>query len=239
MKWAAQRDPSGDGPRLFHRSMSRGLERGDGPHDHPVGWCPCCFVLFCVIFFPRCGGARKAHFSKGVPGFWDRTAIPDSGFQVQLFCDVLGHHHHCLLIKQISRFLAESPSPAVSQRLRESPGALQWNSEGFYCPTDRACAKQRTLGRLHDVGISSGFSVWHCWEELIICQSIFYFAYSFRRKKEQMKIANKNEKYSERLLFHGTRSSLVDEVCHRNFDFQEFDASAYGKGMFLLQVDPS
>lgn len=55
----------------------------------------------------------------------------------------------------------------------------------------------------------------------------------FRRKKEQMKISNKNERYSERLLFHGTRSSLVDEVCHRNF--QEFDASAYGKGMFLLQ----
>lgn len=69
--------------------MSSGLERGDGPHDHPVAdvFCHsiCCFVLFCVIFFPRCCGSSKPHFSKGVPGFWDKTAIPDSGFQVLLF----------------------------------------------------------------------------------------------------------------------------------------------------------
>ncbi|KAK9975488.1 hypothetical protein ABG768_020744 [Culter alburnus] len=125
----------------------------------------------------RCGGARKAHFSKGVPGFWDRTAIPYSGFQrVRL------PPSHRDYVRVQERF---------SETLR-----------GFTV---------RQIERVQNREL---------WEDFMI-------------KKEQMKIANKNEKYSERLLFHGTRSSLVDEVCHRNFDFQEFDASAYGKGIYF------
>lgn len=126
MKWAAQRDPSGDGPRLFHRSLSRGLERGDGPHDHPVGWCHasvCCFVLFCVILFPRCCGASKTHFSKGVPGFWDQTAIPDSGFQVQLFVMflVISSSSSLLTNKTDLSFICRG---SVSRRLTE----ITWES---------------------------------------------------------------------------------------------------------------
>ncbi|ROL47223.1 Poly [ADP-ribose] polymerase 12 [Anabarilius grahami] len=125
----------------------------------------------------RCCGASKAHFSKGVPGFWDQTAIPDSGFQrVRL------PPSHRDYVRVQERF---------SETLR-----------GFTV---------RQIERVQNREL---------WEDFMI-------------KKEQMKIANKNEKYSERLLFHGTRSSLVDEVCHRNFDFQEFDASAYGKGIYF------
>ncbi|XP_048013031.1 uncharacterized protein LOC125246168 isoform X2 [Megalobrama amblycephala] len=123
----------------------------------------------------RCGGASKAHFSKGVPGFWDQTAIPDSGFQrVRL------PPSHRDYVRVQERF---------SETLR-----------GFTV---------RQIERVQNREL---------WEDFMI-------------KKEQMKIANKNEKYSERLLFHGTRSSLVDGVCHRNF--QEFDASAYGKGIYF------
>lgn len=54
-----------------------------------------------------------------------------------------------------------------------------------------------------------------------------------------MKITNKQEKYGDRLLFHATKSSLVDAVCQRNFNFEESDTAAYGQGVFLIPVNDS
>ncbi|XP_051544397.1 protein mono-ADP-ribosyltransferase PARP12-like isoform X1 [Myxocyprinus asiaticus] len=54
----------------------------------------------------------------------------------------------------------------------------------------------------------------------------------FMMKKEEMRKAN-NEKFGERLLFHGTKSSLVDAVCHRNVDFDVSNAAVYGHGIYF------
>ncbi len=60
----------------------------------------------------------------------------------------------------------------------------------------------------------------------------------FHRKKERM-ITKKQEKYSDRLLFHATESSLVEATCLRNFDFEASETAAYGQGVFLSrwQID--
>ncbi|XDV24264.1 hypothetical protein PO909_028485 [Leuciscus waleckii] len=120
--------------------------------------------------------ASKTQFSKGVPGFWDHTAIPKSGFQrVRL---PPSHRDYVRVQKRFNETLRGFTVQQIER------------------------VQNREL-----------------WE-------------NFMTKKEQMKIAN-NEKYREWLLFHGTRSSLVDGVCHRNCDFQEVDAAAYGKGIYF------
>ncbi|XP_067283395.1 protein mono-ADP-ribosyltransferase PARP12-like isoform X2 [Pseudorasbora parva] len=125
----------------------------------------------------RCCGASKTHFYKGFPGFWDRTAIPDSGFQrVRL------HPSHRDYVR-------------VQARFTETLRALN----------------VRQIERVQNREL---------WEDYMM-------------KKERMKMANKYEQVRELLLFHGTRSSLMDGVCYRNFDFQEFEADAYGKGIYF------
>ncbi|RXN08118.1 poly [ADP-ribose] polymerase 12-like protein [Labeo rohita] len=125
----------------------------------------------------RCCGTHKTRFYKGVPGFWDQTAIPDSGF----------------------RRVRLPPSHRDYMRVRER---FTETLSGFTI---------RQIERVQNREL---------WEEFMI-------------KKEQMKITNKQEKYGDRLLFHATKSSLVDAVCQRNFNFEESDTAAYGQGIYF------
>ncbi|KAK2893157.1 hypothetical protein Q8A67_013145 [Cirrhinus molitorella] len=125
----------------------------------------------------RCCGTHKTRFSKGVPGFWDQSAIPKSGYQrVRL-----------------------PPSHRDYMRVRER---FTETLRGF-----TICKIERVQNR-------------ELWEDFIT-------------KKEDMKITNKQEKYGERLLFHATKSSLVDAACQRNINFEESDTAAYGQGIYF------
>ncbi|KAI7792032.1 hypothetical protein IRJ41_020261, partial [Triplophysa rosa] len=54
----------------------------------------------------------------------------------------------------------------------------------------------------------------------------------FITKKEALKKTNQ-ERFGERLLFHDTKSSLLDVVCCQNFDIGMSDTSEYGKGIYF------
>ncbi|XP_052411036.1 protein mono-ADP-ribosyltransferase PARP12 isoform X8 [Carassius gibelio] len=55
----------------------------------------------------------------------------------------------------------------------------------------------------------------------------------FMIKKERMKVTNKQEKFGDRLLFHATESSLVEDACLRNIDFETSDSAPYGRGIYF------
>ncbi|XP_043944108.1 protein mono-ADP-ribosyltransferase PARP12-like [Protopterus annectens] len=59
----------------------------------------------------------------------------------------------------------------------------------------------------------------------------------FQWQKEQMKKNNNGRDVDERLLFHGTDDSIVDAICHQNFDWRICGANgtAYGKGSYFAR----
>ncbi|XP_043944102.1 protein mono-ADP-ribosyltransferase PARP12-like isoform X3 [Protopterus annectens] len=59
----------------------------------------------------------------------------------------------------------------------------------------------------------------------------------FQWQKEQMKKNNNGRDVDERLLFHGTDDSIVDAICHQNFDWRICGAhgTAYGKGSYFAR----
>ncbi|XP_039625416.1 protein mono-ADP-ribosyltransferase PARP12-like isoform X1 [Polypterus senegalus] len=59
----------------------------------------------------------------------------------------------------------------------------------------------------------------------------------FQIQKEQMKKKSGDKYVDERLLFHGTEKSLVDAICHQNFDWRicGVHGTSYGKGSYFAR----
>ncbi|KAG7333380.1 hypothetical protein KOW79_003515 [Hemibagrus wyckioides] len=59
----------------------------------------------------------------------------------------------------------------------------------------------------------------------------------FQWQKEQMKERNGGRDVDERLLFHGTRESLIEAICEQNFDWRVcgVNGTLYGKGSYFAR----
>ncbi|KAM5170416.1 protein mono-ADP-ribosyltransferase PARP12-like [Mantella aurantiaca] len=59
----------------------------------------------------------------------------------------------------------------------------------------------------------------------------------YQWQKEQMKKRNGGQEVDERKVFHGTSASLVDAICHQNFDWRICGAhgTSYGKGSYFAR----
>ncbi|NWQ77739.1 PAR12 polymerase, partial [Columbina picui] len=59
----------------------------------------------------------------------------------------------------------------------------------------------------------------------------------FQWQKEQMKRENGGKEVDEKLLFHGTKSSLMDAICFHNFDWRicGTNGTNYGKGIYFAR----
>ncbi|XP_067387027.1 protein mono-ADP-ribosyltransferase PARP12-like isoform X2 [Emydura macquarii macquarii] len=59
----------------------------------------------------------------------------------------------------------------------------------------------------------------------------------FQWQKEQMKKKNDGKNVDERLLFHGTNSSLLEAICNQNFDWRicGVHGTSYGKGSYFAR----
>ncbi|XP_062448692.1 zinc finger CCCH-type antiviral protein 1-like [Rhea pennata] len=59
----------------------------------------------------------------------------------------------------------------------------------------------------------------------------------FQWQKEQMKKENGGKEVDERLLFHGTKSSLLEAICSQNFDWRicGTNGTVYGRGSYFAR----
>lgn len=76
--------------------------------------CVCAPSLFCVILCSRRSSSARPHVYKGVPGFWDQSAIPVCGFQVEFS----SCHHGGLL--EVIMFIFSCIHPLVCREFVSS-----------------------------------------------------------------------------------------------------------------------